>query len=121
MRYIIIRYRKEKMMKEDIEKLSPLTEATYYILLSLHEPKHGYGIIKDVESFSQKRVVLAAGTLYGALNNLVKHKLIVPCGVDPENSRRKIYQITPLGLELLEYEIKRYEELASNGRRFIDD
>ena len=42
-----------------------LTEAVYYILLSLVEPKHGYGIMQNVEMLSGGRVRLAAGTLYG--------------------------------------------------------
>ena len=48
-----------------------LTEAVYYILLSLLEPRHGYGIMQNAESLSNGRVKLAAGTLYGALNTLL--------------------------------------------------
>ena len=48
-----------------------LTEAVYYILLSLQEPLHGYGIIQNVDKLSGGRVRLAAGTLYGALNTLL--------------------------------------------------
>ena len=46
----------------------PLTEAVYYILLSLTEPLHGYGIKQKAEQLSSGRVRLAAGTLCGALN-----------------------------------------------------
>lgn len=49
----------------------PLTEAVYYILLSLTEPLHGYGIMQKAEQLSSGRVRLAAGTLYGALNTLL--------------------------------------------------
>ncbi|MDE6233212.1 MAG: PadR family transcriptional regulator, partial [Lachnospiraceae bacterium] len=42
-----------------------LTEAVYYILLSLIQPLHGYGIMQNVEKLSKGRVRLAAGTLYG--------------------------------------------------------
>ena len=48
-----------------------LTEAVYYILLSLQKPLHGYGIIQVVGELSGGRVKLAPGTLYGALNSLV--------------------------------------------------
>ena len=48
-----------------------LTEAVFYILLSLQEPLHGYGIIQNVETLSHGRVKLAAGTLYGAINTLL--------------------------------------------------
>ena len=43
-----------------------LTEGVYYILLSLMEPMHGYGIMQNVEQLSKGRVKLAPGTLYGA-------------------------------------------------------
>ena len=49
-----------------------LTEGVYYILLSLLEPLHGYGIIQNVENLSGGRVRLAAGTLYGAINTLLE-------------------------------------------------
>ena len=48
-----------------------LTEAVFYILLSLMKPLHGYGIIQNVGELSKGRVKLAPGTLYGALNSLV--------------------------------------------------
>lgn len=106
----------------NISKLSPLTESLYYILLSLIEPLHGYGIIKKVELMSSDRVKLAAGTLYGALTNLEKHKLIVAVGTDPENKRRKLYEITDLGRTLLNFEIERLNEMVNNGRKeFLND
>ena len=103
-------------MTNKIKRLSPLTEATYYILLSLLSPLHGYGIIKKVEEMSGDRVKLAAGTLYGALTTLTSHKLISLIGEDEQNKRRKLYEITPLGTELLEYEISRLDEMIKNGR-----
>ena len=47
-----------------------LTETTYYILLSLYHPRHGYGIMQETQQLSGGRVRLAAGTLYGSLNAL---------------------------------------------------
>ena len=59
-------------------KINSLSEQTFYILLSLlSEPLHGYGIIKKVEVMSNGNIVLAAGTLYGAIDNLKKSKLII--------------------------------------------
>ena len=98
-----------------IFKLSPLTESMYYILLSLIKPLHGYGIIKKVEEMSNGRVKLAAGTLYGAITNLERNKLIEPMGSDSENKRRKLYKITPIGQELLIIEIDRLKEMINNG------
>lgn len=58
-----------------------LTEAVYYILLSLYEPLHGYGIMQNVERLSNGRVKLAAGTLYGAINTLLEKDGFMPCPV----------------------------------------
>ncbi|MBN2796121.1 MAG: helix-turn-helix transcriptional regulator [Clostridia bacterium] len=106
-------------MKQNL--FSPITESMYYILLSLSEPLHGYGIIKKVEEMSQGRLKLAPGTLYGALTNLENNKLIISVGVDPENIRRKLYKITDSGVDLIQIEIKRLEELLRNGKKVYYD
>jgi len=90
-----------------------LTEAVYYILLSLFEPMHGYGIIQNVERLSGGRVSLGAGTLYGALSTLLEKGWISPAG---GSGRRKEYQITALGKEIVQTEIARLDELLQNGR-----
>lgn len=97
---------------------SALTEAVYYILLSLTEPLHGYGIMKNVEDMSSGRVKLAAGTLYGAINTLIDKGWIVSL---PENtdSRKKEYVITSQGKQVLDGEIVRLTELLSNGRAIL--
>ena len=94
---------------------SPLTETSFYILLSLLEPLHGYGVITKVEEMTSGRVKLAAGTLYGAFNILLKNGLIERIGEDPEYPRRIIYQITPSGELLLDYEIKRLKDMVEDG------
>ena len=72
-----------------------LTEAVFYILLSLDAPLHGYGIMQNVERLSGGRVRLAAGTLYGALTTLTERGWIEAVGED--EGRRKEYRITPRG------------------------
>ncbi|MBR6232314.1 MAG: helix-turn-helix transcriptional regulator [Erysipelotrichaceae bacterium] len=95
-----------------------LTEATYYILLSLYDPQHGYGIMQEVESLSRGRVHLAAGTLYGALNSMVEKGWITQFPVE-DGSRKKDYQITALGLKILKEEIERLRELVTNGDAIV--
>lgn len=105
-----------------IKKYSPLTEATYYILISLTEPLHGYGIIKKVEEMSNGRIILAAGTLYGAINTLQSNKLIIPVDeIEVKRKRRKTYQRTPMGDELVHYEIARLEEMVVNGKQCMKE
>ena len=95
-----------------------LTEAVYYILLSLVTPRHGYGIMQEAERMSQGRVKLAAGTLYGALNGLLDRGWIraVP---GAEDSRRKEYALTDTGKEALESELDRLRELVDNGESVL--
>ena len=65
-----------------------LTESTYYILLSLYHPQHGYGIMQETQQLSGGRVRLAAGTLYGALNALCEKGWISPLPME-SGSRKK--------------------------------
>lgn len=95
-----------------------LTESTYYILLALFRPQHGYGIMQQVEELSKGRVRLAAGTLYGALNSMVEKRWIIQLPVE-DGSRKKNYQITEVGLRVLTNEIERLRELVSNGDAVI--
>lgn len=91
-----------------------LTEAVFYILLSLDTPLHGYGIMQNVERLSRGRVRLAAGTLYGALATLTERGWIVSLG-DESEGRRKEYQITPDGRAAVRAELRRLHELTANG------
>ena len=96
-----------------------LTESTYYILLALHTPQHGYGIMQQTEALSGGRVRLAAGTLYGALNALCDKGWIVQLPVE-DGSRRKEYRLTLKGLDVLKGEIARLRELVENGERIVE-
>lgn len=104
-----------------IKKISPLTQTTFYILISLLEPLHGYRIMQKVSKLSGGRITLGPGTLYGALGNMVDMGLIAQDKSDDENSRRKIYRITELGTELIHYEIKRLEEMVGNGKTLLNE
>ncbi len=88
----------------------PLTETTHYILLALFQPGHGYIIMQEVEKMSEGSVRIAAGTMYGALENLLKQDFIA---IVPSNEgRRKVYQITETGKELVKLEHQRILHLT---------
>ncbi len=95
-----------------------LTEAVYYILLSLYQPLHGYGIIQNVAALSDNRLNLAPGTLYGAISSLLEKNWIRALPGE-KNSRKKEYIITNTGKFVLEEELKRLEELIRNGKRIV--
>jgi len=97
---------------KDSNKYLPLTEATYYIMLSLIEPLHGYGVMQKVEEISQGTVSVGPGTLYGAFSTLEKEKLILKI---KEEDRRKCYVLTPKGKQVLLNQIERLEIMTGNG------
>jgi DNA-binding PadR family transcriptional regulator len=102
--------------KDAMETL-PLTEATFFILLSLAPgARHGYAIIKDVESLSEGRVVFSTGTLYGAIKRLLEEGYITRADTQEHYERgRKDYWLTDLGRRILAQEIQRLRTLASIG------
>ena len=97
-----------------------LTESTYYILLALYTPQHGYGIMQQTEKLSGGRVRLGAGTLYGALNALCEKGWIVPLP-SSEESRRKEYRLTEKGLAVLKNELHRLRQLVENGEAVMKE
>ena len=97
-----------------------LTESTYYILLSLVTPRHGYGIMQRTEELSGGRIRLAAGTLYGALTSLCEKGWIRPLPVAAD-SRKKEYQLTDKGLEVLQNELRRLRQLVENGEMILKE
>lgn len=106
-------------MGDQIDR-SPLTEAVFYILLSVMEPLHGYGIMQQVKEMSQGRLNLGAGTLYGAINTLLEKEWIVPDSQEID-TRKKSYRITAIGKERIAVEIQRLRELLDNGMRIMEE
>jgi DNA-binding PadR family transcriptional regulator len=99
----------------------PLTPAVFHILFALSRGElHGYGIMKQVESDSQRRVAMGAGTLYGSLRRMLDAGLIRESDrrVDPalDDERRIYYAISPEGREALAAELARYEHLVELAR-----
>lgn len=120
-RYIGMRYREagDKMAKVPGEFL-PLSQATYYILLSLREVRHGYAIMQDVEKISRGDVTMGPGTLYGALSKLEKQNVISKAVVN-QGERRKYYELTEMGMEVLRLEYERLVSLVENARGIIKE
>jgi DNA-binding PadR family transcriptional regulator len=98
--------------QDEIDKYLPLTESTYYILLSLLEPLHGYGVMQKVETLSEGTVKIGPGTLYGAFQALEKEALIVKVG---EEERRKIYTLTAKGRHVLKNQVERLAIMVRSG------
>lgn len=104
-------------MKRD--KNLPLTETVYYILLALLQPAHGYLIMQKVEELSNGDVRMAAGTLYGAIENLLKLKFIQP--IQSDDSRRKIYIITDEGKRVLHHDFERMSYMIEVTNKILKE
>ncbi|MGL4337565.1 MAG: PadR family transcriptional regulator [Turicibacter sp.] len=105
-------------MRDNV-KGGALTEVTFFILLSLYEPKHGYAIMQFVEEETMGRLVLGAGSLYGAINSLLKKKWIEPYGAD--NGRKKEYIITSLGKQTAQQEVNRLNEILKIANQMMKE
>ncbi|MBQ7300058.1 MAG: helix-turn-helix transcriptional regulator [Clostridia bacterium] len=87
-----------------------LTEVTFFVLLSLYEPRHGYAIMQFIEEKTNGRLVLGAGSLYGAIESLCKKGWIAL--YDDSDVRRREYIVTALGRQIAEQELRRLRELT---------
>lgn len=99
------------------EQLKSLTEPMYYILLSLLNENHGYGIMQMVDQLTEGRVAIGAGTLYSLLGRFEKEKIITQVA---EENRRKIYRITEKGGDILKEEYARLNHLVEDGKKFFE-
>ena len=94
-------------------KYLPLTEAAYYVLISLNKPRHGYGIMQHFEKLTNGRIKIGAGTMYGNLSRMEKEGLITSVA---EEDRKKIYELSEKGKIVLRLELERLEELLEHGK-----
>lgn len=103
-------------MRDNV-KGGALTEVTFYILLSLYSPRHGYAVMQFIEEKTSGRLLLGAGTLYGALNTLQDKGWIEP--FSSSEGRKKQYVITAQGKEIAEKELVRLNELVSAANKIV--
>ena len=96
----------------------PMTEAMYYILLSLLRPGYGYGMMQRIRELSGGRLTMGPGTLYGVLTRMKKDGLIRLTG---EEDRRKTYEITDAGRAALRAEYARLKQLVQDGAMLEED
>ena len=96
----------EKIRKRFI----PMTETMLYILLSLREEQHGYGVMLHVKELTNGRILLGAGTTYQSLKKLETDGLIRPT---KEIERKKLYVLQKSGANSCEETI-RIREIYKN-------
>jgi len=91
----------------------PMTETGFYILYCLQQQMHGYNVTKRVRELTGGQIVISPGTMYGTLSKMEKDGLIV---FVREEDKRKLYEITPLGREILDLETRRIARLYQNSK-----
>jgi DNA-binding PadR family transcriptional regulator len=106
---------------EDVESFLPLPTAVFHILVALADrERHGYSIMQDVETRTEGKVRLSAGTLYTAIRRMLDQGLIEELrdSPDPESAdeRRRYYRLTPFGKEVAVAEARRFSELLEQAR-----
>lgn len=106
-------------MDQHIKKVYvPMTETAFYILLCLRTPNHGYGVVQKVEKLTNGAIKLAPGTMYGSLSKMEKDQVIK---FVKEEDKRKIYQITELGSQVLNLELQRITHLYKIAQEEMKD
>lgn len=101
-------------MDEKIKRVYvPMTETGFYILFCLQEENHGYGITQQVRALTGGEIVISPGTMYGSLSKMEKDGLIT---FTREEEKRKLYQATELGREILSLELARIQRLYKNSK-----
>jgi len=105
------------MIKEPkLKKYIPLSEATFYIMMALVEPMHGYAIMQQVEKVSKGMVKIGPGTLYGAFSTLEKEGLIEMVS---EENRRKNYLLTDKGKQVLALQAERVMIMNQHAQQIV--
>lgn len=99
-----------------MDKYQPLTESVFYILLALRKPNHGYGIIQEVKELTGGRIVMGAGTLYGAMQTLESKNWISVYSEETDSRKKKEYVITQFGRDAFGQECKRLGELMNHAK-----
>jgi DNA-binding PadR family transcriptional regulator len=99
------------------ESLLPLTPAVFHILLALADgEKHGYAIMQEVEARTNGTMHMGPGTLYGAIQRMLKDNLVVEVPKHseyaPGDERRRYYQLTGFGQRVVQAEARRLEQLV---------
>ncbi|HEX3021198.1 MAG TPA: helix-turn-helix transcriptional regulator [Lachnospiraceae bacterium] len=99
------------------DKTEPLTESYYYILLCLYNgPNHGYGIMQETIKLSKNSVRIGSGTMYGATSNMIRKGWIIESkSSNPSEDRKRLYELTSTGRQVLMDEIERLKQLIENS------
>jgi len=98
----------------------PLTPPMFQVLLALADgEKHGYAILKEVETRTSGSVILSTGTLYAIIKRLLTDGIVEEIGsrIDDDDERRRYYRLTTFGRKVATAEAARLSDLVASARR----
>lgn len=101
------------MPRNDTIELGELTDSAFYILLALTEARHGYLIMQFVEELTDGRVQIGPASMYTIIKKLANAQLIEPLEGD---GKKKSYQITAVGRDLLAADLVRRQAMVDDAR-----
>jgi transcriptional regulator len=84
------------------------------------QPLHGYALAQHIKRSSGDLLQVEEGSLYPALQRLLKAGLVKAAwGVSATNRRVRVYTITPAGRKHLEHEISSFERMLQGISRVL--
>lgn len=91
------------------------------VLRSLkRQPLHGYALVQHIKRTSDDLLQIEEGSLYPALQRLLKEGLVkAKWGISSTNRRVRIYELTPAGAKHLEREVSKFERMLKGVTRVL--
>jgi DNA-binding PadR family transcriptional regulator len=94
-----------------------LTDTSYYILLSLVQAKHGYLVMQSIETMTNGQFSIGPASLYSTIQKLQSADLIEL--TDVGNKKKKTYQATDKGIQLLKNEVQRRRNMVKHAEQIL--
>jgi PadR family transcriptional regulator, regulatory protein PadR len=84
------------------------------------QPLHGYALVQHIKRASNDLLEIEEGSLYPALQRLLKDKLVsAEWSISSTNLRVRIYKLTPAGKKHLEHEVSKFERMLDGVTRVL--
>jgi DNA-binding PadR family transcriptional regulator len=104
--------------RTDSLEMGELTDTAFYILLSLVEAKHGYLIMKSIETMTNNQFSIGPASMYTTIKKLLAAEFI-ELYKEEEDDKRKTYIATEKGIGLLRKEVERRKEMIRHAEQIL--
>jgi PadR family transcriptional regulator, regulatory protein PadR len=108
------------MKKTEQRDLFPGALEMMILRMLKRQPMHGYALVQQIKRTSQDVLEIEEGSLYPALQRLLKEEFVkAEWGVSATNRRVRIYKITVAGAKHLEREVSSFERMLEGISRVL--